>query len=329
MSSRSSTLHHSITSVIGNTPLLELHNIVRLHNLRGRILAKLDYLNPGLSKKDRIALAMVQYAKQNRLLADGQTVVELTSGNTGTGLAIVCKAMGHPFIAVMSRGNTPERARMMQALGAEVILVNQAPGSTPGQVSGNDLDLVEQRARQLVTERNAFRADQFEMQANITAHEQTTGPELWQQSNHTIDVFVDFVGTAGTFTGTARYLKRMNPNIRCYLVEPASAAVLANKPITNINHKIQGGGYSRKNLTLLDPTLVTAYLQVTDADAINAARQLAAEEGIFAGFSSGAHLAAAIALLQSHESNSTIAFLACDSGLKYLSTDLFPRSADV
>ncbi|MCL2640128.1 MAG: cysteine synthase family protein [Phycisphaerales bacterium] len=317
------SLHHSITSVIGNTPLLELHNIVRLHKLRGRLLVKLDYLNPGLSKKDRIALEMVKYAKEQRLLKDGQTVVELTSGNTGTGLAIVCKAMDHPFVAVMSRGNTPERARMMRALGAEVVFVDQAPGSTPGQVSGQDLELVELRARQLVNERNAFRADQFEMQANVMAHELTTGPELWKQSGQTIDVFVDFVGTAGTFTGIAKFLKQMNPNVRCYLVEPASSAVLADKPITNGNHKIQGGGYSRKNLTLLDPSLVTGYLQVSDDEAIRGARMLAAEEGVFAGFSSGAHLAAAMTLLQSHEAGATVAFLACDSGLKYLSTDLY------
>ncbi|MCL2648576.1 MAG: cysteine synthase family protein [Phycisphaerales bacterium] len=327
MTLRFSTLHHSITDLIGKTPLLELHNIARLHNLRGRLLAKLEYLNPGLSKKDRIALQMVKYAKENRLLHNGQTVVELTSGNTGTGLAIVCKAMGHPFVAVMSRGNTIERARMMQALGAEVILVDQAPGSTPGQVSGQDLDLVELRARQLVAERHAFRADQFEMQANALAHERTTAPELWEQSAHTIDVFLDFAGTAGSFTGIAKFLKQVNPKIRCYLVEPASAAVLAGKPITDGNHKIQGGGYSRKNLTLLDPTLVTGYLQVSNDEAIHGARMLAAEEGVFAGFSSGAHLAAAMALLQSHEPGATIAFLACDSGLKYLSTDLFPMTS--
>jgi len=319
-------LHHAITDVIGGTPLLELHNIVRLHKLRGRLLAKLEYLNPGLSKKDRIAREMVKYAREKGLLKDGQIVVELTSGNTGTGLAIVCKAMGHPFVAVMSRGNTPERARMMQALGAEVVLVDQAPGSVSGQVSGQDLDLVEQRAQQLVAERKAFRANQFEMQANVLAHERTTGPELWEQSAHAVDVFVDFAGTGGTFTGVARFLKRVNPPVRCYLVEPASAAVLAGKPVTDGNHKIQGGGYSRKDLPLLDPALVSGSLQVSNDEAINGARMLAAEEGVFAGFSSGAHLAAAMALLQSREAGATVAFLACDSGLKYLSTDLFPTT---
>ena len=328
MTSRFSTLKHSITDVIGSTPLLELHNIPRLHNLRGRMLAKLEYLNPGFSKKDRIALEMIQYAKANRLLKDGQTVVELTSGNTGTGLAIVCRALGHPFIAVMSKGNTPERARMMHALGAEVVLVDQAPNAAPNQVSGDDLALVEQKTQQLVKERRAFRTNQFEMAANPLAHEKNTGPELWEQSGRSIDVFLDFAGTGGTFTGIARFLKKANPKIRCYLVEPASAAVLAQKPLTNPSgggHKIQGGGYAIPNLSLLDRSLVTDYLQVTDDQAVAATRELASQEGVFAGFSSGAHVAAAIALLQSKEPGATIAFLICDSGLKYLSTDLFPQ----
>ncbi len=161
----------SIIDVIGNTPMVELQHIGRRSGLGGRLLAKLDYLNPGFSKKDRIAREMMLTACQRGELAPGQTVVELTSGNTGTGLALVCRALGHPFVAVMSRGNTRERARMMQALGAEVVLVDQAPGSPPNQVSGADLALVEQRAQQLVRERSAFRADQFQLQANVLAHE--------------------------------------------------------------------------------------------------------------------------------------------------------------
>jgi len=317
-------LKQSIIDVIGATPMLELNRIVQLAGIPGRLLVKLEYLNPGHSKKDRIALSMIRHAKFRGLLADGQTVVELTSGNTGTGLAIVCRALGHPFVAVMSRGNTMERARMMQALGAEVVLVNQASGSRPNEVSGDDLALVENAACRLVKQRNAFRANQFEMQANAQAHEETTGVEIWEQSQGKVDVFVDFAGTAGTFTGVARVLRRNNPLIRCYLVEPATAATLSGRPLENAGHKIQGGGYARAGLPLLDRRLVTGFLRVSDDQAIAAARMLAAEEGVFAGFSTGAHLAAALSLLRGPEPGATIAFLACDSGLKYLSTDLFP-----
>ncbi len=327
MTLRFPSLKHSIIEAIGGTPLVELHRLVQLQGLRGRMLAKFDYLNPGLSKKDRIALEMIRHARSEGLLAEGQTVVELTSGNTGTGLAIVCRALGHPFVAVMSRGNTVERARMMQTLGAEVVLVDQAPGSPPNQVSGDDLALVESRTRQLVGERRAFRANQFEMQANVLAHQRTTGPEIWEQSGGQVDVFLDFAGTGGTFTGVSRFLKQMNPRVRCYLVEPATAALLAGKPATNPSHKIQGGGYARAELPLLDRGLVTDYLQVSDEEAIAGARMLAAEEGIFGGFSSGAHLAAALSLLSGRETDATVAFLVCDSGLKYLSTDLFPPSS--
>ncbi len=317
----------SIIDVIGNTPMVELQRIGKLRGLQGRLLAKLDYLNPGFSKKDRIAREMMLTACEKGELAPGQTVVELTSGNTGTGLALVCRALGHPFVAVMSRGNTRERARMMQALGAEVVLVDQAPGSPPNQVSGDDLALVEQRARQLVRERGAFRADQFQQQANVWAHERHTGPEIWEQSQGKVDVFLDYVGTGGTFTGTARFLKSKSPAVRCYVVEPATAPALAGGPITNPSHKIQGGGYCRTDLPLFDRSLVEDYLRVTDDEAIAGARMLAAEEGIFGGFSSGAHLAAALDLLRQRERGATIAFLICDSGLKYLSTDLFSADA--
>lgn len=154
----------SIVEAIGNTPLLELVRMTR--GLPGRILLKLDYLNPGFSKKDRAALGVIAEAERSGALRRGQAVVELTSGNMGTGLAIVCAVKGYPFIAVMSRGNSSERARMMRALGAEVVLVDQAPGSPPGQVSGADLDLVEVRAQQLARERGAFRADQFMRDGN-------------------------------------------------------------------------------------------------------------------------------------------------------------------
>ena len=318
------SLSPSIIDAIGNTPLVELKRAVRILGLQGRLLAKLEYFSPGFSKKDRVALEMIREARRDGSLRPGQTVVELTSGNTGTGLAIVCRSLGHPLVAVMSRGNTPERARMMRALGAEVLLVDQAPGSPPNQVSGEDLALVEQKTGQVVRERQAFRANQFELAANALAHERFTGPELWEQSGGCVDVFLDFVGSGGCFSGVTRYLRGRNPEIRAYIVEPAGAAVLAGKPVQRSNHQLQGGGYSLADLTLVDRSLVSGYLQVTDDEAIAAARLLAAEEGIFGGFSSGANLAGAIQLLRRGEQGATIAFLVCDSGLKYLSTPLYP-----
>ena len=318
------SLSPSIIDAIGNTPLVELKRAVRILGLQGRLLAKLEYFSPGFSKKDRVALEMIREARRDGSLRPGQTVVELTSGNTGTGLAIVCRSLGHPLVAVMSRGNTPERARMMRALGAEVMLVDQAPGSPPNQVSGEDLALVEQKTGQVVRERQAFRANQFELAANALAHERFTGPELWEQSGGCVDVFLDFVGSGGCFSGVTRYLRGRNPEIRAYIVEPAGAAVLAGKPVQHSNHQLQGGGYSLPDLTLVDRSLVSGYLQVTDDEAIAAARLLAAEEGIFGGFSSGANLAGAIQLLRKGEQGATIAFLVCDSGLKYLSTPLYP-----
>lgn len=316
-------LAHSILDVIGRTPLVELSRSVTARGLSGRLLVKLEYFSPGSSKKDRIALEIIEEAHASGELQPGQTVVELTSGNTGTGLAIVCRATGHPFVALISRGNSVERIRQMKAFGAEVIVVDQAEGSIEGQVSGDDLALVEEQAVRIVRERGAFRVDQFRRDANALAHERHTGPELWEQSEGQIDVFLDMVGTSGSFTGTARALRRLNPAIRTYVVEPAGAPVLAGGAITNPRHRIQGAGYARCDLDLFDPALASGYIAVSDEQAIAAARHLAAEEGIFAGFSTGAHLAAAWMLLAEREAGATIAFLACDSGLKYLSTELF------
>jgi cysteine synthase A len=324
MNSGPPSLARSILEAIGGTPLVELNRSVASRGLSGRLLAKLEYFSPGGSKKDRIALEIIKEARASGELLPGQTVVELTSGNTGTGLAVVCRATGHPFVAVISRGNSVERVRQMEAFGAEVVVVDQAQGAVDGQVSGADLALVEERAARIVEERGAFRVDQFRREANILAHERHTGPELWEQSGGHIDVFVDMVGTCGSFTGVTRALRRVNPHLRAYVVEPAGAAVLGGSHVVNPRHRIQGAGYARTDLTLFDRTLATGFIAVSDDQAIAAARHLAAEEGIFAGFSTGAHLAAAWKLLAEREAGATIAFLACDSGLKYLSTDLFP-----
>lgn len=313
----------SVLELIGKTPMVRLDRLVKAWELEGTLLAKLENLNPGCSKKDRIALRMIEEAEASGELEPGSPVVELTSGNTGTGLAIVCGVKGYPFYAVMSRGNSMERARMMRALGAEVILVDQAPGSPPGQVSGEDLQLVEERARELVKELKAFRADQFRLEGNVHAHEFGTGEEIWEQTEGRLDGFIDFAGTGGSFAGCSKALKKHNHEIRCYLLEPASSPWLAGGKVTNPNHRIQGGGYSR-DLGFIDPSLVTEYLTVSDEEAMEGARALAKYEGIFGGFSTGAHVFAAARLLRGRERGKTLAFLVCDSGLKYVSTDLYP-----
>jgi cysteine synthase A len=310
----------SVLEAIGQTPLVELSRLTR--NIPGRLLLKLDYLNPGFSKKDRVALGIIEEAERSGALQPGQSVVELTSGNMGTGLAIVCAVKGYPFIAVMSRGNSLERSQMMRALGAEVVLVDQAPDSPMGRVSGQDLKLVEERAQQITFERSAFRADQFAREGNWQAHARTTGPEIVQQAGR-VDAFCDFVGSGGSFRGCTEALRAANPAVRCYVVEPVGAAVLAGGELFRPNHRIQGGGYCMGNLKFLRGFRIDGYLQVTDEDAISCARRLASEEGIFAGFSSGANVAAALQLLNQDARGQTIVTLACDSGLKYLSTDLW------
>jgi cysteine synthase A len=310
----------SVLEAIGNTPLVELSRLTR--SLPGRILLKLEYLNPGFSKKDRAALGIIEEAERSGALRAGQTVVELTSGNMGTGLAIVCAVKGYPFVAVMSRGNSTERAQMMCALGAEVVLVDQAPGSPSGQVSGEDLKRVEERTQEISRERGAFRADQFLLEGNWRSHAERTGPEILRQAGH-IDAFCDFVGSGGTFRGCAEAFRAAVPSVRCYVVEPAGAAVIAGQSTTRPNHRIQGGGYSIPDLNFLRDFALDGCLQITDEEAIDCARRMAREEGIFAGFSTGANVAAALKLLNGGHRGQTVVTLACDSGLKYLSTDLW------
>jgi cysteine synthase A len=300
----------SVIDTIGNTPLVELSRVRDTLSIDGRILAKLDYMSPGYSKKDRAARTIIEQARASGELAPGQAVVELTSGNMGTGLAIVCGVLGHPFVAVMSEGNSEERARMMRALGADVVLVPQADGSRPGEVSGDDLALVELAAQKVTEDRGAYRADQFQRDGNPLAHETGTGPEIWSQSGGSVTAFCDFIGSGGTLAGVSRYLSPKG--VRCYGVDP-------DKP----NHPIQGGGYSMPDLTHMKDVSIAGTITVSGRDAKEAARLLASTEGIFAGFSAGANLAAAIQLLTGVEQGGTIAVVMCDSGLKYLSTDLW------
>jgi len=307
----------SVVDAIGATPLVDLSRFTR--DLGGRLLVKLEYLNPGGSKKDRVARQIIEDAETDGSLQLGQPVVEMTSGNTGTGLAIVCAVKGYPFIAVMSKGNSPERARMMRAFGAEVVLVDQMEGSVGGQVSGGDLELVNREAARIECERGAFRADQFHHRGNFRAHYLHTGHEILEQTGGKIDAFCDFVGSGGTFAGCAAAFKEYDPLIKCFVVEPLGSTVLAGNAASQPNHRIQGGGYSMPSLPLLNGEQIDGYLSVTDDEAIAASRSLARLEGIFAGFSSGANVAAAKQLLAGR----TVVTVINDSGMKYLSTELW------
>jgi cysteine synthase A len=337
------TLHRpracaDMLEVIGHTPTVELRRYCERRFGEGLIVLKLEYLNPGHSKKDRVAKGILERATINGELLPNQPVVELTSGNTGTGLAIACAILGHPFVAVMSKGNSSERARMMTALGAEVLMIDQAPGSLVGQVSGADLALVEEATVKEVARRGAFRAHQFQHIGGFLAHAEGTGPELigqMEDSGRQLGAFCDFIGSGGVFGGVGAALKEYDPSIACYVVEPVDAAVLAaaaghEHPTGHGGHKIQGGGYSMQELPYLKAYhdrghAVDGYLTVSNEECVQVARELAREEGVFAGFSTAANVCAAGKLLRlpKHEGQ-TIAVLACDSGLKYLSTDLWP-----
>ena len=306
--------------LIGRTPLVALDRLTA--GLPSRVLAKAEFLNPGGSVKDRCALVMIRRALDSGRLQPGDTVVELTSGNMGSGLAIVCAAVGLKFVAVMSAGNSVERLRTMTAFGAEVVLVPQAPGAIPGQVSGEDLDLVRARAREVVAERGAFYVDQFHNPDNVLAHDETTGAEIWAQTGGRVDAFVTAPGTGCTFVGVMRHLRRQCPAVRGYVVEPATAAVIGTGQVQDSRHKIQGTNYAAVPAQW-DPSLCDGSLAVTDDEAIGMARRLAAEEGLLVGFSAGANVAAALRLAQSAEPPAVIVTVLCDSGTKYWSTDLF------
>jgi len=204
-----------------------------------------------------------------------------------------------------------------------VILVDQCQGSKPGEVSGNDLKLVDIEAVRLTSERNAFRADQFEHEGNRNAHYFGTAPEIWEQSGGEVTAFCDFAGSGGTFAGCGRFFKERNSGIECYVVEPEDAATLSGSGVINPEHPIQGGGYSMEELSQLNGIEPDGFLKVSSREAIDYTRRLAKEEGIFAGYSSGANLAGAIQLLEGPLPGATVAIVACDSGLKYLSTDLW------
>lgn len=315
-------IYKSVLELIGNTPMVELSRFADHYSVEGRILAKLENLNPSGSKKDRIALHMIEEAEKSGKLKPGQTVIEETSGNTGNALAMVCAVKGYPFIAAMSKGNSAERMKMMKGFGASLLLVDQLADSKPGFVSGADMAEVEAAARKYAQENGAYMTDQFYNDENNEAHSLTTAREIWEQTDGQVQYFADFAGTGGTFAGTAKALKEYSDEIRCFVVEPAKGAYYSGGPVTGEGHRIQGGGYG-KDLDLIDKADVDGAVSISDDEAINATRILASKEGIFAGFSSGANAMAAVKLLRGEAKGKTVVVLMSDTGLKYLSTTLF------
>ncbi len=300
--------------LVGRTPLVALS---RVHPGPGKILGKAEFVQPGGSVKDRAALRIIQDAREVGLLEPGQAVVEMTSGNMGAGLAVVCNALGHPFVVTMSEGNSPARAKMMEALGAEVILVPQVDGC-PGQVTGADIAVAAERAEEIAGERSAFYVDQFNNPSCVKAHEDGTGPEIWEAIQNELDAFVAAVGTGGTFVGASRFLKRVKPDVRCVALEPKGAEVLAGKPVTKVCHLLQGTGYGLAP-PQWDASLADDYVAVSDAEAGLFRQLLAKREGLHVGFSSAANICGAMKLIESGRLGEapTVVTVLCDTGLKY------------
>jgi cysteine synthase len=310
----SAAIASSALSLIGRTPLVALD---RVHPGPGRIVAKAEFLQPGGSVKDRAAQAILLSARKDGRLRDGGLVVEMTSGNMGAGLAVACAALGHPLLLTMSTGNSPQRARMLRALGAELELVEQVSG-TPGKVTGEDLDAAIAAAQRLTAERKGFYVDQFHAPEGHRAHEETTGREIWEQSGGRIDAWVMCVGTGATFQGVSRALKSFNSSIHCVAVEPAGYEPLGGKPITKRQHLLQGSGYGAVP-PIWDNALMDEAIAVSDEEAEHWRTQLAIGEGLHVGYSAAANVCAASKVLRSGAlaPDSVVATVLCDTGLKY------------
>ena len=304
----------SALDLIGRTPIVELRN---LWKGPGRILAKAEFLQPGGSVKDRSARAIVDAARADGRLKPGAPVVEMTSGNMGAGLAVVCACLGHPLVVTMSAGNSRQPVRMLESLGAEVVLVPQVDGA-PGQVTGNDIAAAARIAEQLAADRGGFYVDQFNAIEGLVAHEIGTARELIEAAGSRIDGWVACVGTGSTFLGVARGLRAANAHVVMAPVEPSGCEVLAGKPITKQKHLLQGTGYGFVP-PHWDPQLVSRCLAVTDEEALAWKRRLAGEEGLHVGFSAAANVCAVTKLLSTGAipSGGTVATVLCDSGMKY------------
>ena len=305
-------IYTSVEQLIGNTPLLELTRIEQELGLRARVLAKLEYLNPAGSVKDRVGLAMILDAEQQGRLKPGGTVIEPTSGNTGIGLAAVAAARGYKAVIVMPDSMSAERRLLMTAYGAELVLTEGTKG-----MSGA-IEKAEELAKTIP---NSVIAGQFDNPANPDAHYRTTGPEIWRDIDGQVDLFVAGVGTGGTITGIGRYLKEKNPKVRIVAVEPADSPLLSGGKAAA--HGIQGIGANFVP-SVLDTEIYDEVISVTTEDAYAMGRLIGRREGVLVGISSGAALWAAVELAKRTENESkTIVVLLPDTGDRYLSTPMF------
>ncbi len=305
-------IYHQATELIGNTPLMELGNYEQAHQLGAAILAKLEYFNPAGSVKDRVARAMLDDAEQKGLLKKDAVIIEPTSGNTGIGLASVAAARGYRIILTMPDTMSAERRTLLKAYGAELVLTEGAKGMKGAIAKAEEL------AKEIP---NSFIPGQFVNPANPAAHYQTTGPEIWRDTDGKVDIFVAGVGTGGTLTGVGRYLKEQNPKVKVVAVEPATSPVLS-KGVSG-PHGIQGIGAGFVPDTL-DTDVYDEVIPVENEDAFTAGREVAHKEGVLVGISSGAALYAATVLAKRPENKGKmIVVLFPDTGDRYLSTALF------
>ena len=305
-------VYKKLTDLIGKTPLLELSNYEEKHGLKAKVIGKLEYLNPAGSVKDRIAKAMIEDAEQRGILKPGSVIIEPTSGNTGIGLASVAAARGYRIILTMPETMSVERRNLLKAYGAELVLTEGAKGMK-GAIA---------RAKELAEETpNSFIPGQFDNPANPTIHKATTGPEIWEDTDGEVDIFVSGAGTGGTVTGVGEYLKSKNPNIKVVVVEPADSPVLSEgRPGP---HKIQGIGPGFVP-AVLNTKIYDEIITVKNEDAFTTGREIARAEGLLIGISSGAAVWAATQLAKRPENEGkTIVVILPDTGERYLSTPLF------
>ena len=306
------SIHKSIAELIGQTPLLELVNYEREHSLEATLVAKVEMVNPAGSIKDRVALAMIQDAEERGLIDDQTVFIEPTSGNTGIGLAALAAARGNRMIISMPETMSVERRNLMKAYGAEVVLTDGSKGMTGAIEKADEL------ARSID---NSIIPGQFTNPANPAAHEATTGPEIWEATNGTVDIFVAGVGTGGTLTGAGRYLKSKNPDIQVVAVEPQGSPVLSQGHAGS--HGLQGIGAGFVPATL-DTTVYDEVITIENEEAYEAGRELASKEGLLVGISSGAAVAAARKIAErSENAGKLIVVILPDSGERYLSTEMF------
>ena len=305
-------IYRGFLDLIGNTPLVEVANLEKAYNLKAKVLVKLEYRNPAGSVKDRIAQAMIEDAEKKGILKEGSVIIEPTSGNTGIGLAAIAAAKGYRAILTMPETMSVERRNILKAYGAEIVLTEGSKGMKGAIAKAEEL------AKEI---EGSFIPGQFDNPANPKVHYETTGPEIWRDTDGKVDAFVAGVGTGGTVTGTGKYLKEQNPDVKVVAVEPASSPVLSQGKAGA--HKIQGigAGFVPK---VLDTAVYDEIIAVENDDAFAASKELTKKEGILTGISSGAALYAALQLAQRPEfKGKTIVALLPDSGDRYYSTPLF------